>query len=227
MTDRVLGQSEAIDDDDELETEFASSGPGPRVVAISVAVVAVLVFAGIVVWQLLPRSPSDTSAEAGFARDMSVHHAQAVEMALIIRDRTADETLRIVATDIILTQQNQIGQMQGWLSLWDLRPTGPEPAMAWMGHPVDGLMPGMATAEDVTMLRDMPLDDAEVSFMQLMIAHHTGGIDMAEAVVERSDQDDVVRLANAIITGQQLEIDLFTGMLEERGEPVEAPPMQH
>lgn len=50
---------------------------------------------------------------------MSDHHAQAVEMALLARDRTNDEELRRFALDIILTQQAQIGQMQGWLAVWE------------------------------------------------------------------------------------------------------------
>jgi hypothetical protein len=53
--------------------------------------------------------PSDTSAEVGFARDMSVHHGQAVEMAFIIRDRTDDPDIRLLAYDIINTQRAQIG----------------------------------------------------------------------------------------------------------------------
>ena len=56
----------------------------------------------------------------GFARDMMVHHAQAVEMAEIVRDKTENENVRILATDIALTQQAQIGQMQGWLAVWEL-----------------------------------------------------------------------------------------------------------
>src|SRR3712207_5353493 len=60
-------------------------------------------------------APSDSSPEAGFARDMMVHHAQAVEMAEILRDKSESEEMRTLAADIALTQQAQIGQMQGWL----------------------------------------------------------------------------------------------------------------
>jgi uncharacterized protein (DUF305 family) len=89
--------------------------------------------------------PGNDSAEAGFARDMIVHHAQAVQMAEIIRDKTNSDDMRLLAADISLTQQAQVGIMQGWLEVWGLPITGEEPAMAWMGHPIDGLMPGMAT----------------------------------------------------------------------------------
>ena len=98
-------------------------------------------------------APAEDSAEAGFARDMMVHHAQAVQMAEIVRDKTESEEIRTIAADIALTQQAQIGQMQGWLAVWGLPTTGPEPPMAWMGHPMEGRMPGMATPEQIDDLQ--------------------------------------------------------------------------
>jgi uncharacterized protein (DUF305 family) len=83
---------------------------------------------------------------------MMVHHAQAVEMAEIVRDRTEDPQIRILASDIALTQQAQIGQMQGWLEVWGLPLTGTQKPMAWMGSPMDGPMPGMATPEEIDRL---------------------------------------------------------------------------
>jgi uncharacterized protein (DUF305 family) len=77
--------------------------------------------------------PSDTSAAAGFARDMQSHHSQAVRMSMIIRDRTDDERVRTLAYDIALTQQQQIGQMYGWLDQWELPQVPPGPPLAWMG----------------------------------------------------------------------------------------------
>ena len=99
--------------------------------------------AGATAALLVTRLPGEGSAEAGFARDMMVHHAQAVEMAEIVRNKTERNEIRILATDTALTQQAQIGQMQGWLGVWGLPITGTEPAMAWMGHPTQGRMPGM------------------------------------------------------------------------------------
>jgi uncharacterized protein (DUF305 family) len=100
--------------------------------------------------------PGDDSAEAGFARDMIVHHGQAVQMAEIVRDRTESGAVRLLASDISLTQQGQIGIMQGWLGVWGLPITGSEPAMAWMGHPTDGPMPGMATPDEIDRLGKLP-----------------------------------------------------------------------
>lgn len=100
--------------------------------------------------------PSDTSVEAGFARDMKVHHAQAVTMSFMIRDLTDDESVRMLAYDIAATQQNQIGQMTGWLDLWGLTQTTTRPPMEWMspagmaamgGHP---MVPGAAAPGPAT-----------------------------------------------------------------------------
>lgn len=76
--------------------------------------------------------PDDSSAEAGFARDMQTHHAQAVEMALIVREKSTDPTLRALAYDIITSQQQQMGQIYAWLEQWGLPQDSRQPAMAWM-----------------------------------------------------------------------------------------------
>ncbi|MFF3858017.1 DUF305 domain-containing protein [Streptomyces sp. NPDC002209] len=80
------------------------------------------------------RAPGLYSADAGFARDMAVHHQQAVEMSFIVRDRTKDEPVRGLAYDIANTQANQRGMLLGWLDLWGLpKVVADEPPMSWMG----------------------------------------------------------------------------------------------
>ena len=183
------------------------------------ALIAIAVVVGVVTGAIAalawPQVPGDDSPEVGFARDMSVHHQQAVEMAELIRPRTEDDELRLLATDIALTQQAQIGRISGWLDLWGVRPTGGQPPMAWMGM---GGMPmmGMASQEDVNALSTLPLAEAEESFLRLMIRHHLGGVAMAEAVLERSEQPAVRTLAEAIVVGQTAEIETMQQMLEAR-----------
>ncbi|MEU0132629.1 DUF305 domain-containing protein [Streptomyces sp. NPDC006296] len=81
-----------------------------------------------------PVAPAADSADAGFARDMAVHHQQAVEMSFIVRDATRDEDVRRLAYDIAQTQANQRGMLLGWLDLWELPKTAPDGQgpMAWM-----------------------------------------------------------------------------------------------
>lgn len=171
---------------------------------------------------LHPSPPGDDSVAAGFARDMIVHHEQAVQMAEILRGRTNDPQLRLLATDIALTQQAQIGRMQGWLDAWRLPTTASEPAMAWMGTPTEGAMPGMATEDEIGRLQSAPIADAESLFLTLLIDHHRAGVDMAEAALDHDIPTPVRQLAKGIGASQQAEIDLMRDLLADRGY---APPL--
>ncbi|MFD3970635.1 DUF305 domain-containing protein [Streptomyces cyaneofuscatus] len=176
-----------------------------------------------------PRVPGADSADAGFARDMAVHHQQAVEMSFIVRDRTDDEDVRRLAYDIANTQANQRGMLLGWLDLWELPKVAPGGAgpMAWMGsgdshgdHAVGsgvGLMPGMATEDELKRLGRLNGEQAEVFFLQLMTDHHTGGVSMAEACVSLCAVPVEKRLAKGMVEGQQSELGLMRDMLAARG----------
>jgi uncharacterized protein (DUF305 family) len=171
--------------------------------------------------------PSEDSADAGFTRDMMVHHAQAVQMAETVRGSTEREEIRTLAADIALSQQGQIGQMQGWLAVWGLSPTSSEPAMTWMGHPTEGRMPGMASPEDLDNLQKAPPDEADVLFLQLMIPHHQAALQMTEAILNRTDRPEVETLAKAISASQQSEIQNMEQMLQDRGASQPEEPEMH
>jgi uncharacterized protein (DUF305 family) len=166
---------------------------------------------------LLTRPPANDSPEAGFARDMMVHHAQAVQMAEIVRDRTGSDDVRLLASDIALTQQAQIGIMQGWLQSWGLPTTGTQPAMAWMGHPMHGgPMPGMASPYEIDRLSKIPPGRADVLFLRLMIVHHRAAIPMAQAILKRTDEPYVRQLAQSIILSQRAEIGNMKAVIEAK-----------
>jgi uncharacterized protein (DUF305 family) len=179
-------------------------------------IIAVLIAVASLYLLATSQPPGEGSAEAGFARDMTFHHAQAVEMAEIVRFKTDNADIRTLATDIALTQQAQIGQMQGWLDVWGLPATGTEPAMSWMGHPTEGRMPGMATPEEVNGLENAPPAEADRQFLYLMIRHHRGAIPMAEAILERTNRPEVRQLAQAIAATQRQEIRLMDEMSRAR-----------
>lgn len=169
-----------------------------------------------------PSTPASNSAEAGFARDMQVHHIQGAELALIVRDRTDDMEVRGLAYDIASTQEHQAGQLYGWLAAWGLKQLGSDPPMTWMGHTGHGmnaLMPGMATPEQIKELSAASGIEAERLFLSLMITHHRGALEMSTAVLERSSNPIVVAFARAVLTSQQSEIDLMTSMLQAREKP--------
>ncbi|WP_217237102.1 DUF305 domain-containing protein [Streptomyces sp. AC555_RSS877] len=199
-----------------------------RLVSVAVAAAGVLVAAGAITYAVAEDDGSSTvptadSADAGFARDMAVHHQQAVEMSYIVRDRTDDEDVRRLAYDIAQTQANQRGMMLGWLDLWGLPKVSADPPMTWMdmgGMPSgkDGaLMPGMATNTQMKKLDTLSGKQAEVFYLQLMTAHHQGGVHMAEGCVDRCTVGVEKRLAQGMVNAQESEIDLMSDMLKERG----------
>ena len=164
---------------------------------------------------LAPRPPDGDSVDAGFARDMRTHHAQAVVMSEIVRDRSADPGLRYLTNDIIVGQQTQIGEMTGWLEAWGLSREGPPP-MAWMGHP-SGAMPGMAPEGEVSRLAQLPPDEMDRLFLQLMIRHHQGGLVMAEAALASARRSEVLGLASNIVATQREEIVAMGDLLRSKG----------
>lgn len=103
---------------------------------------AVLVAGILLGWFLRPLTdsadtltiPAADSVDVGFAQDMTVHHNQATEMAAVELANGSDAGVRGVAYDILTSQQNQIGQMQGWLALWGRSPVPVDGYMRWMDH---------------------------------------------------------------------------------------------
>ncbi|WP_431030770.1 DUF305 domain-containing protein [Plantibacter sp. RU18] len=243
-----------VDDDvtdEELaafDAERSSDGSSrTRVVIAAMAVVAIVVAAviGFSVGRLSTLdhpTPTTESAEAGFSRDMQVHHNQGVELAMLIRDRTDSVDVRTLAYDIATTQAQQSGQLYDWLVQWGLPQNSRQPDMTWMtlptlagatGHAHGGgdpastgshtpgdPMPGLATPGQIAWLTAADGPEAERVFLTLMIAHHQGAIEMAEALEPRTTNAAALSFAKAVIASQEAEIDLMTGMLDDRGGPV-------
>ena len=164
--------------------------------------------------------PLENSAEVRFARDMRAHHEQAVDMSLRVLRRTNDPELRLFATDILLTQQNQAGQMTAWLALWGRPQSGAEAPMAGMASDM-----GMANAAQVQGISSSQLvKDAELLFLQLMHRHHQGGIQMAQAALSANPRtnDVVTRLAQGIVSGQRVELQVIESLLRRFGGSIPA-----
>ncbi|WP_030450587.1 DUF305 domain-containing protein [Herbidospora cretacea] len=199
--------------------------PRSLLLPVAAAVVVVVAIVLLLVNLARPGTPGDLSPEAGFARDMGVHHAQAVEMSFAVRDESTDDKVRTLAYDIITTQSAQRGMFIGWLQQWDLSQASSVKPMTWMaghGHAATagvtpGVMPGMATAEEMKRLAEAKGQAAEVLFLQLMIRHHEGGVEMAKGALELAERPEVRNIAQHIVDGQTAEIDLMKEMLATRG----------
>ncbi len=212
----------SINQTEPLPEDNGSQAPNPaqsRRIRLLLVIVAMLIFALVALFVLTNNNPfavtTTVSPEAGFARDMIVHHAQAVTLALILYDHTQNADLHQIALDIILSQQNQIGQMQGWLYLWNLPTSGPDLPMAWMNEPYEGLMPGMATDEQIAALRVATGTDLDRMFIQLMIPHHQNAIHIAQAILDRTTIPAVQNLARSMIQSQTGEIGILQSILDQ------------
>jgi uncharacterized protein (DUF305 family) len=236
------------------EAAAQSSGPRPYGRALVASIVALVLAVGVGGWllgTLAQRTgyPTELSAEAGFARDMQTHHLQAVQMSLIVRDRSQNDDVRAIAYDIATTQQQQAGQMFAWLQLWGLPQTGDRPAMAWMedlvvessshdthsgspdpsasphwpvsgleasaGHTMESM--GMASPEDIARLEAASGSEADRIYLELMIRHHQGGVQMAQAALDRASNPHVLDLAGKMVAAQSTEINALQGLLDRIG----------
>jgi uncharacterized protein (DUF305 family) len=92
-----------------------------------------------------------------------------------------------------------------------------------MGMP-GGVMPGMATPDELDELRGLSGDELDVRFLQLMIRHHQGAVPMADYALAHADTDVVRRLAQKVIESQSAEVLTMEQMLRERGGSVLPPP---
>lgn len=213
----------------------ADSGPGERrwwIILIALLAIAGLAFAVgrfSTFGAQTTGTPDTASPEAGFARDMQVHHAQAVQMAMEIYRKTDDEELRVLSYDIATGQSGQRGEMYDWLVQWGLPQAG-GPMMRWMqtsagSHGHDGMADGatmtdeearaamgMASAAEITALQDATGTEADCLFLSLLIRHHEGAIPMADALIDLGSNARAVSVAESIKTGQTAEITAMKSM---------------
>jgi uncharacterized protein (DUF305 family) len=183
--------------------------------------------------QTADAAPGTDSPEAGFSRDMQVHHAQAIELAMEIYRKTDDEELRVLAYDIATGQAAQRGEMYDWLVRWGLSQSG-GPTMQWMDaaaavHEHGGASTepmtdeearaamGMASAEEIAALQAATGQEADCRFLTLMIRHHEGAIPMAQALLELGTDPRALEVAQSIENGQTSEIDAMQSLQARLG----------
>ena len=135
---------------------------------------------------------SYSKADINFAEMMIPHHEQAIEMSDIALAKSQDSEVLALATQIKNAQAPEIDQMKTW---------GGSHMSSHAGH----MMDGMLTDEEMRALSVAAGQEFDRLFLEGMIKHHEGAIDMAEMVVDSTNQE-VSRLANAIITAQKEEI---------------------
>lgn len=148
-------------------------------------------------------------ADVMFAQMMIPHHEQAVEMSDIALDPTvgASDVVKSLATRIKGAQDPEIAQMTGFLTSWKMSLT----MDGSMNH--SNMMSGMLSADEITKLGTLRGVEFDRAFMNGMIAHHEGAIDMANEVLKDGKNAEVRTLATAIVSAQNTEITEMKGLL--------------
>ncbi len=162
-------------------------------------------------------------ADVAFATDMIQHHAQALAMVDLTMDRDLDPEVQTLAEDIREAQAPAIEIMTGWLTEWD------EPIPATVrdhvisddpdGHDMgDGDdmgsdMPGMMTGEDMTALEEASDAEFQNMWLEMMVEHHEGAVQVAETEQAEGQYKPAVNLAEDIQKSQEAEIEKMQGLL--------------
>lgn len=145
-----------------------------------------------------------------FAQGMIAHHEQAIAMSEIVLDPTAQASAAVtdLATRIKAAQDPEIGTMTAWLQARGL----PVEMSMDDGHDMDA-MPGMVSAADLDELATLKGAALDERFLTLMVAHHEGAIEMADAVLAAGADPELRALAEEIVAAQRTEIDEMNRLL--------------
>ncbi|MGN7200745.1 DUF305 domain-containing protein [Arthrobacter sp. SAFR-044] len=151
-------------------------------------------------------SADHNQADVMFAQMMVPHHAQAVEMSGIILAKTdMPAEVTALATKIKAAQAPEIEQMTGWLTGWNV----PTMMSDDSGHG----MAGMVDDQGIDKLKSATGTEAAKLFLEQMIGHHEGAIDMAQQEISAGKFPDAVKLGHDIVDAQQSEITQMKQLL--------------
>jgi uncharacterized protein (DUF305 family) len=155
-----------------------------------------------------PDTLAATDADIGFLQDMFDHHGQAVLLGTVAARRGDDERVRSLGLEIAVAQAGERGEMQAMLRDRGAGPgSGDRLAMGWAHDPVPITeMPGMIPSGDLAAVQQLSGAELDRRFLELMIAHHEGGITMAEHGRRHAADPVVVELAARMASDQQREL---------------------
>lgn len=147
------------------------------------------------------------AADVTFATGMIPHHEQAVEMADMALQMTQDPQITELAQQIKDAQQPEIDTLTEWLTAWG----EPLPDASSMGD--HSGMSGMMSAEDMAMLEQSSGTEFDKMWLQMMIEHHKGAVEMAQTQQADGKYPQALEMSKQIIASQQEEIDQMQELL--------------
>ncbi|MDP3891788.1 DUF305 domain-containing protein [Nocardioides sp.] len=152
-------------------------------------------------------------ADVAFATEMIPHHGQALVMVDMAEGRASDPDFAALLEDIEAAQAPEIELMQGWLEAWGEPVPDARPGHGGMDHGGMDSMPGMMSADeldDLEAARDARFQDM---WLQMMIRHHEGAVEMARVEQAEGRFGEAITLAEEIERAQLEEIALMESML--------------
>ncbi|WP_328530020.1 DUF305 domain-containing protein [Nocardioides sp. NBC_00368] len=178
-----------------------------------------------------PQKLSETEhnkADVAFATDMIQHHAQAMAMVDLTMDRKLDPEVQELADEIRAAQSPEIETMSSWLQEWGEEVPSTMRDHVNGGHEghgdedssmsdsmegMDADMPGMMSAEDMDALESASDAEFQDMWLEMMIEHHEGAVEMSESQQDEGRFKPAVDLAGTIIETQSTEIDTMEKIL--------------
>ena len=173
--------------------------------------------------------PAYTSADVRFMQGMIAHHAQALAMTALLRDRTNRADMRLLAERIDVSQTDEIGLMRNWLLVRNEQ--APDPLSPGHRDSADHsrsmpgmdmsmrdstLMPGMLTARQLAELGHTKGPDFDRLFLQDMIRHHQGALAMVRDLLATNgaaQEPEIFQYASDIDADQRAEIMRMRALL--------------
>ncbi len=168
-----------------------------RIKTITLALFPLLLLAGcgqVLGENAAPSTAQVTSSEQMFAEMMIPHHEQALEMAELAPSRTENPKVLAIAEKIKSGQEPEILLMEGWLD-------GHGGHSDHAGHTMDGML----TETQIEELRASSGAEFDKLFLQGMIQHHEGALEML-SMIEESKFPEAIALKKQIETAQKAEI---------------------
>ncbi len=174
----------------------------------------------------VPVSEPFNDADVRFATDMIPHHAQALSMVDLTRGRDLEPAFERLTQQILDAQGPEIQTMAGWLQDWDqpIPATERDHVNAEEHGETDGetggetgsgsSMPGMMSGAEMADLDSAPDSSFEGRWLQMMIEHHEGAIEMARTELRDGELADATALAGTIATDQEQQVTQMKAMLE-------------
>jgi uncharacterized protein (DUF305 family) len=150
-------------------------------------------------------SAQTNDADLAFVQMMSPHHEQAIEMSDSLLEKTGIRPeVTALATEITEAQVPEIEQLSAWAEQWSVE------EMSGMDHDMEGMM----SDSDMQELDGAEGTEAEQLFLNQMIEHHTGAIEMARTEIDDGQNPDAIAMAEDIVRTQEDEISRMRTLLD-------------